>query len=589
MTEPTTPTTPATPAAPAADAAGALPEPLVIRTRRARLSLVWLVPLLALAIGAWLVARAVLQAGPRIEIEFHTAEGLEAGKTEVRYKEVVIGRVDSVTLRDDRRHVVATVQLDRAAAGLAVEDTSFWVVRPRVGLGGVSGIGTLLSGAYIGVDAGRSTSARSAFVGLEAPPYVLRGEPGEVFILRARDLGSLDVGSPVYYRRIRVGRVVGYTLDAAADELSVKVFVEAPYQRLVTPQTRFWSASGIDLSVDANGLTLNTQTLATLLAGGVAFERPADAPPAPPAAGGSSFTLFSDRKTALALPRGEPLPVRMVFDGSLRGLSPGAPIDFLGVEIGSVRQIALQYDVQRQRFPVEVLADIYPQRLGAVQRGLAKGQAPSPAADQALLQRLADEGLRAQVRSGNLLTGQLYVAMDFHRQAAAAGKLQRQGGVLTLPTVPGTLSALQSQLAEIVQKISRLPLEEIGRGLADTLHRADATMQTLTPEAQGALAETRQTLAGVQALLAQLGPQAQRSLAELQRTLSTAQGALERLDRNLLDDNAPAQRQLDQALGEVQRAARALRQLVDQLQRHPESLLRGLPPDPALPASGRSP
>jgi paraquat-inducible protein B len=225
---------------------------------------------------------------------------------------------------------------------VAVEDTTFWVVRPRIGVGGVSGLGTLLSGAYIGVDAGISGNSRTEFIGLEAAPYILRGEPGASFVLRAADLGSLDVGSPVYYKRTRVGRVVGYTLDPARDELLVKIFVEAPYEKLVTPQTRFWNASGVDLSLSAGGLTLNTQTLTSVLAGGIAFAQPADAPKSPAAASGSQFQLFNNRKAALAPLDGPALPVRMVFEQSLRGLNPGAAVDFLGVEIGNVSAVALQ-------------------------------------------------------------------------------------------------------------------------------------------------------------------------------------------------------------------------------------------------------
>ena len=569
----TPPTTPQA-AAPADDQ----PEPRVVVSRRPRLSLVWLVPLLALFIGAGLVARSILQTGPRIEIEFHTAEGLEAGKTEVRYKEVVIGRVQAVTLRDDRQHVIAIVQLDRSAAGVAVEDTRFWVVRPRIGAGGVSGLGTLLSGAYIGADAGVSTEQRSAFLGLEAAPYVLRGEPGAVFILRAATLGSLDIGSPVYYRRTRVGRVVGYTLNAQTDELLVKVFIEAPYQQLVTPQTRFWNASGVDLSIDANGLTLNTQTVASVLAGGLAFELPAGQSRTEAAAPGSEFPLYENHRAASSLPLGRPLPVRMVFDGSLRGLSAGAPIDFLGVEIGSVRSISLQYDAERQRFPIEVLADIYPLRLGAARSAVARPQAEGDSADQALLQRLVDTGLRAQVRNGNLLTGQLYVAMDFYPRAAPA-RLKRRDGVMTLPTVPGALSELQTQLGDIVQKISRLPLDEIGRGLASAVKQADTTLRELSPEARQLLADGRSAVKSAQTTLQQLGPEVVQSLTEVRRAVATVQTALDHVNQQLLAPDAPAQRNLEQALAEVQRAAQSLRVLADTLQRQPESLLRGKPAD----------
>ena len=588
MAEPVPPTTPAT--------ALALPLPRVQQSRRPRLSLVWLVPLLALAVGASLVVRSVLQTGPRIEIEFRTAEGLEPGKTEVRYKEVVIGRVQTVTLRDDRQHVIAEVQLDRSAAGVAVDDTTFWVVRPRIGVGGVSGLGTLLSGAYIGVDAGKADTAKSRFVGLENPPYVLRGEPGSGYILLAADLGSLDVGSPVYYRRTRVGRVVGYSLDAGRDQLSVKVFIEAPYQRLVTPQTRFWNASGVDLSLNANGLTINTQTLTSVLAGGIAFEQPDADPRQPAAAAGTEFTLFDDRKAALAPPRGPVLPVRMIFDGSLRGLSIGAPIDFLGIEIGQVRALSLQYDAQRQRTPVQVLADLYLMRLGGVRAALVKLPAGAGAddetdtagAEQALLQRLVDIGLRAQLRTGNLLTGQLYVAMDFQPKAGPL-RLKLQDGLLTLPTVPGALSELQAQVGDIVQKLSRLPLDEIARSVTDTLRQTETTLKALTPEARAALAETQRTLATAQTLLQQLGPQASQSLLALRGAVDAAQATLAHADQALLAPGAPLQRNLEQALIDVQRAAAALRVMADTLQRNPESLLRGKPPDPALPTSGSSP
>ena len=581
---------------PSDTAAAAPPTPRVLPAGRARLSIVWLVPLLALLIGASLVLRHILQTGPRIEIEFRTAEGLEPGKTEVRYKEVAIGRVRAVALRDDRQRVIAEVQLDRSAAGVAVEDTAFWVVRPRVGAGGISGLGTLLSGAYIGVDAGTSGRERSSFVGLENPPYVLRGEPGTGYLLRAADLGSLDVGSPIYYRRTRVGRVVGYTLDAERDQLSVKIFVESPYQRLVSPQTRFWNASGVDLTLNASGLTLDTQTLASVLAGGIAFEQAEGEARRQVAPAGTEFVLYDDRKSALAPPRGPLLPVRMEFDGSLRGLSVGAPIDFLGIEIGQVRELALQYDVERKRAPVLVLADLYPQRMGALRKALgqqpagagADGETDTAAADQRMLQALVDQGLRAQLRTGNLLTGQLYVAMDFQPKAAPV-RMKVSDGMLTMPTVPGALSALQNQVGDIVQKLNRLPLEDIGRGLANTLRQAETSLKDLTPEARQALAEAARTLAQAQALLLQLGPDAQQSLAALRKTLDTAQGTLARADQTLLDPGAPLPRQLNQALVDVQRAATALRAMADTLQRNPESLLRGKPPDAALPTTGAPP
>lgn len=522
-------------------------------------SLVWLVPIVALAVGVALLIRAVLSTGPQVTIDFLSANGLRPGKTEVRYKEVVVGRVEAVTLSEKRDHVTATVRLDRSVSNIAVEDTRFWVVRPRIDTAGVSGIETLFSGAYIGVDAGESTKQKRHFTGLENPPFVLRGEPGRGFVLRTDDLGSLDVGSPILYKRNRVGRVVGYNLDPLVDELWVQIFIEAPYDKLVNPQTRFWNASGVEVSLNSSGLKVDTQTLASVISGGISFERPQGTQGLPQASDGSRFKLFPDRKAALAPPDGPPLRVRMVFDQSVRGLDIDAPVDFLGIEIGVIRAIRLDYDGRRKRFPVEVEAEIYPTRLGAVRDSMRQEGDDDKRRDTTLLQRLVQNGLRAQARTGNLLTGQMYVALDFPGKVSRA-ELDMSTAIPAIPTVPGTLSDVQPQIAEIVAKVNKVPFDEIGRNLNDTLSQARLAIEQLRPDAQA-------------------------SLAEVRRTLQSVQETLQRADRSLLDPSAPIQRNAEQTLQDLQRAAQSLRVLTDYLQRHPESLLRGKPDDAKIPSS----
>jgi paraquat-inducible protein B len=538
----------------------ALPTPQVQRRNRLRLSMVWLVPLLAVLMGAGLFLRHLQATGPEIVIEFRTAEGLEAGKTEVRYKEVSVGRVSQVALSKDSQRVLVTVQLAKGAAGMAVTDTRFWVVRPRIGAAGVSGLGTLLSGAYIGVDAGVSEERERHFVGLEVPPFVLRNEPGRSYVLNAADLGSLDIGSPVYYRRIRVGRVVGYQLDPAMDALTVQVFVESPYERLVSTQSRFWNASGVDLSLNASGLRLNTQSVASVVAGGVAFATAVDAPAsAAQAAEGTRFTLFGDRQAALAPADGAGLPVRMVFPQNARGLAVGAPVEVLGVEIGRVTGVTLLHVSAQQRFAVEAEATIYPLRLGLI------GQPGIPANDRALLKLLVDRGLRAQLRTGNLLTGQMVVALDFPAGGAPApAALDLRPTRLTLPTIPGEFGALQPQLMQIIKSLSGVKFDQIGGDIQSTLQAATTAIHQLTPQAQAALAGVQQTL------------------ETAQRALASAEKSLQQVDRNLTGESAPLQRNANQTLEELQRAARALRVLTEYLQRHPESLLRGKPDDPSM-------
>jgi paraquat-inducible protein B len=556
-----------------------LPRPVVVRTRRARFSLVWLVPIVALLVGAAMLARFVQQRGPELTISFRNAEGLEANHTEVRFKEVVVGRVTKVALSPDRERVIASVSLDKSVESLAVADSRFWVVRPRINTAGVSGLGTLFSGAYIGVDAGVSDEEQLRFTGLEVPPYVLRGEPGRSFNLVADDLGSLEVGSPVLYRRTRVGRVVGFELDPVRDRLGVRIFIDAPNDRLVTTASRFWNASGIDVTLGASGFTVDTQSVASVLVGGVAFANPDGAASAPAAEPDHRFRMTDSQKAALAPPDGPPLRVRMVFNQSLRGLVAGAPVDLLGVEIGSVRSVSLQYDERTHHLPGEVIADIYPRRLGAV-RDQFKGPEGTRrrATDRLFMKSLVEGGLRAQMRTGNLLTGQLFVALDFVPKASPA-TLDPSAEVATIPTVPGAFSDLQPQLAAIIGRLGKVKFDEIGGDLQQTLKGATA-----------ATAQLRDTLAHAGSAIQQLSPEAQRTLTEvqqtlvrLQATLDSAQGTLATLDRNVTRSDAPLQRSAGQALLEVQRAAQALRVLGDYLQRHPESLLRGKPADAPLP------
>ena len=554
-----------------------LAKPVMSRRNRWRVSLIWIVPIVALLIGVSLIVRSLLLSGPLITIEFRSAEGLDAGRTEVRFKEVVIGRVTQVSLGPTRQTVRVTVRMDKSVEGLAVKDTRFWVVRPRIAGSGISGLGTLLSGAYIGVDAGESKQEAREFIGLDAPPLLLRGEPGRSFVLRADDLGSLDVGSLIYYRHIRAGRVVGYALDPGGHSVSVQIFIEAPHDQLVTRRTRFWNASGIELSVGAGGLTINTQSLASVVGGGIAFDEAVESPgaavppiparAAPPAQAGDRFKLYLNEKAAQAPEDGAPLPVRMVFEHSLRGLGIGAPIDLLGVEIGSVRRIALQAANGAARVNMVVLADIYPSRMGGLRDQFEAPEGATEPRDVLLLARLVEQGLRAQARSGNLLTGQLYIALDFMPKAAKA-RLDVSAPMLTLPTVAGSFSDLQAQLSEIMASLAKVRFDEIGSDLQETLKSASAAGLSL-----------QKTLAGADTTIRQLTPEAQRSLAELQATLAGVQRTLGSAERNVLNGDAPLQRQTAQALAEVQRASQALRVLADYLQRHPESLLRGKPAD----------
>jgi paraquat-inducible protein B len=329
--------------------------------------------------------------------------------------------------------------------------------------------------------------------------------------------------------------------------------VEAPNERLVTTQSRFWNASGVDLSLSASGLKLDTQSLASMVAGGVAF---ANAPgPSQPAAEGTRFTLFNDRSHALAPPDGPPLTVRMVFMQDTRGLSVGSPVDVLGVEVGRVSAVNLRYEPAKRDFAAEVIAELYPRRLGV------HGLQGLPDDDRQLMKLLVEHGLRAQMRNANLVTGQMVVALDFPRRETGPATFDTTAEVPTLPTIPSAFGSLQPQILRIVKRLSEVRFDEIGSDLQQTLRAASAAIRQLTPEAQRALADV------------------QRTLQQAERTLGAAERSLQDIDRNITSADAPLQRNAQQTLDELQRAARALRVLSDYLQRHPESLLRGKPGD----------
>lgn len=292
-----------------------------VRKSRSRISWIWLVPLVAALAGLSMVVHAWLKAGPDITIQFDTAEGLVAGQTQVRYKDVVIGTVQRIYFSADRSKVMVEAALNKDAADIARQGTRFWVVRPRLGFSGVSGLGTLLSGAYIDVDVPKKANAveQDDFVGLETPPPITHDRAGKIFTLRAENLGSLDVGSPVYFRRISVGRVVGYRLEPSGAAVDVDVFVDAPNDRFVTRKTRFWNASGVDVSVNGDGVKMRTESLVSLLLGGVAFDTPADEATTsrPPQTRNSSFTAARPRPSPCRA--ASPTPCRCVSTNRCAG------------------------------------------------------------------------------------------------------------------------------------------------------------------------------------------------------------------------------------------------------------------------------
>jgi paraquat-inducible protein B len=492
-------------------------------THRQWPSLVWLVPLVAVLAGSFIAWRTLSERGPEITIEFLEATGLEAGKTKVKYKDVEVGLVEEVTLKPDLSGVVCRVRMAKGAEAYLTEPTRFWVDRARVTGARISGLGTLLAGAHIAFDPVRDGPQARRFTGLESPPLVTSDQPGREFTLRSWRAGATPVGSPVYYRKIEVGEVVASELDPSGDFVTTRVFVNAPFDARVVAGSRFWNASGLDLSLDAGGVRVDTESLMSILAGGVAFDTPpaevAGAAPAPDAV----FELYESRLASERPVFREKHTWLVHFDQSVRGLRVGAPVEFRGIEVGTVTDLRLEWDAAARRFRIPVLIQIEPERIGLLGN-------PDPATRRASMDALVAGGLRAQLKSGSLLTGQLIVALDMHEDAKPAQIVWSEPHP-EFPAIGTSLDEIEANIATLTKKLGQMPLDEIGASLTASLDALRAT------------------------------------LAQADRTLASATG--------VIGPQSPVNAELRRALVELTDAARSLGLAADQIERQPNSLLFG--------------
>jgi paraquat-inducible protein B len=514
-----------------------VPEARVVPKKRTRLSLVWVIPIVAAAAGVWIAVTKFLEKGPEITIVFSSADGLEANKTKINYDGLNIGTLTAIRFADDHQHVIATAQMSPKAKDFLVKDLKLWVVKPRISGLNITGLGTLISGYYIGVQLGESKESERDFTALESPP--LTGDvPGKIFMLKSAELGSLGQGTPIYYRQIQAGQVVSYELDKSGAFLNVKIFVQSPYDQYVSADTRFWHASGVDVTLTAAGLHVQTESVMSILAGGIAFENPpADTPP-PPAEAYTEFTLFDDRTQAFEPPPKSPYTYVVVFKQSVRGLSVGAPVEMGGIKIGEVTGMQAQFDAKSAEFSVPVTISVDPERYGVKFLNFPKSEELA-ANHKRVMDTLVARGLRAELKTGNFISGSLLVTVNFYPDEPPA-TLDWSQNPVELPTVSGKVEAIEDSLASLLKNLDKT------------------------------VASTRGTLTNADNLL-----------QNLDKTLGTTRGTLTNADQlignvnQLIEPNSVLDAELNILLQQGGDAARALRVLADYLERHPEALIHG--------------
>ncbi|MEE8557743.1 MAG: intermembrane transport protein PqiB [Myxococcota bacterium] len=483
-------------------------EPVVAARRR--IPAIWLVPIVAFALGIWMVVYTYVTEGPEITITFSTAAGIEAGKTKIKALNVEVGLVDAVTLNEDLESVTVVAKLVPKAGALLRDDSRLWVVRPRFGAGGISGLGTIMSGAYIELEPGSGApSNRREFQGLDDVPVTAVGTPGLRIVLSSKRVGSVGTGNPVLYRGFRVGRVESTTFDPETQQVHHSVFIDAPYDELVDGATRFWNASGISFEASADGMRVDVGSLQTLLSGGVAFGIPDDKRRQGAVENGTEFVLHSNYPAALEQTYRYSADYVVSFSQSVRGLSPGAPVEYRGLPVGRVRRVMLDELAARSSetsgAPIPILISLEPGRMG-----LPDTQEAVDALKKNL-ERAVSQGGRASLESGNLLTGSLLVSIDFYPEEGPA-KVGSYAGYPMLPTLPGGLERIERNISRLLTKLNDLPLEETIAELNGTLAAVRETVDSeefreLPSNVSGSLANLDRTLRSVERLSRTVGDQ----------------------------------------------------------------------------------
>jgi paraquat-inducible protein B len=536
---------------------GEPPAVATVRKKRVRVSVVWIIPVLAALVALGIAVQRLRNEGPTIVITVNKASGIEAGKTFIKYKDVTIGQVTKVQLSPDFSRVLVTAQIAKYAEGLMVEDAKFWLVEPRITLSGISGLNTLLSGQFIGFQSGKSQTRSRRFVALEVAP-IIKEQAGRRLRLSMSSLGSLGVGAPVYYRSLPVGEIEAYKFAPNGKSIEATIFVDAPYDNYITSTTRFWNASGIDVVVGANGVEIHTESLISVLVGGVAFDAPEFLPPGNAVAENAEFPLYQSRVIAMTQP--DPVERRIVlyFNESLRGLSVGAPVTLFGLPVGQVSEVGLAYDPATLTLRPRVLITFYPERLEAKLSSKQTDPNEDPLTRRAQRARLLrhlveDRGLRAQLQTGSLITGEMYVAFDYVANAPKP-KVDWSQDPVELPVVSGGLASIETKLDSILTKVDRMPLGAMGASANDLL-------TTLN-----------QTLKSADSLLKNIDarwvPEGEKTIADLHRTLAD-------VDRTLLAKDSPTSQDLHDMMQELTDTARSLRVFLQYLEQHPSMLIRG--------------
>lgn len=473
--------------------------------------------MVAALLGLWLAAKYFSERGPQITVHFETAEGIVGGKTPILCRSVNVGTVTAVGLTENLKGVLITMQMTSEATRLLTKDTQIWVVRPRYGASGISGLSTIVSGSYIELEPGLSKEPQREFTGLEEPPVTPKGVPGLRITFFTDEAGSIAPGSPILYRGLSAGQIETRVFHPETGKVEFGAFISQKYAGMVRTNTRFWNVSGIDVQIGANGLQLHAGTIESLLVGGITFGQPEGALSAPAVTDGATFVLYQSLADTKKFVMKTSLPYLLLFTGSVRGLNDDAPVEFRGVRIGTVTGVSFRYLPNDAARRVPVLIQIDP---GLITNQTSESTEP---AEQFIADAVRN-GLRASLKTGSFLTGQLYVDLDFQKDVPAA-TVAEMDGYRVLPTGGSSLAELQDKASALLDKLQALPLEETIKNASEALATIKATADDLNKTMSGY---------GENGALYKKLTETLRQLDETLQSIRSLSGAIERKPNSLI-------------------------------------------------------
>ena len=537
-----------------------------------RISLIWAIPAVTVLVGIYLLYDTYSKRGPTVTVTFQGGEGLQVNQSHVKHRDVDMGSVQSIVLAPDYSHVIVTLAMKPEATPMLTDKARFWVVKPRLFAGSISGLDTLVSGSYIEILPSTEPGVKQrSFTGLEDPPVLQTQEAGRTFLLKSPRVGSVSLGSPVFYRDLTVGQVLGWDLSPDARTVTIHAFVKAPFDKFVNDDSRFWDASGISLKLGATGVHLEMESFKALLLGGIAFATPDNAPDTAPSPDDRVFPLYENKEAADDAGYMRLVKFISYFPGAASGLGVGSPVTFQGLRVGQVTDVGLEYDNATDTVRVPVKYEIQPDRIANIRIAQAHG----PLENTRLL---VEKGMRAELKSANIVTGQQEVALEMDATAPPA-TIGEFNGMIVMPSIAGGFAGIENAANQLLNKLSHMPFQQIGDNLNTTLQGVSKIVNgtqladTLI-KLHGTMDSADQVVKHLDAGMTPAMKQLPAIATDLQTTLaksSTLVGSV----GTAYGQDSKFSRDLNRLMAQLNDTARAMRALADLLTRHPEALIRG--------------